>query len=183
MRIQSLLALACIGFAAARTECTQEDVDVYCLENHFCCATATGNEGICTPEFDGCANDFFHGYMQENGAPKNVTIASDDEEVVPRKRHNRGQWKEGGPIRKMVKKAKDFFAEHKKPLVIAAGVLAIYFIYTRFFAAPTTVAPKKTTASCTCTCKNNQQVIPASVEKIQYTLWNPPTVVEHEPLV
>ena len=82
----------------------------------------------------------------------------------------------------MVKKAKDFYAEHKKPIVMAAGILAIYFIYTRFFAAPTTVAPKKATA-CTCTCKNNQQVVPASVEKIQYTLWNPPTVVEHEPLV
>ena len=54
MRIQSLLALACVGFAAASiSECTQEDVSVYCPDNHFCCAAASGNEGTCTPVYQG----------------------------------------------------------------------------------------------------------------------------------
>ena len=183
MRIQSLLALACVGFAAASiSECTQEDVSVYCPDNHFCCAATSGNEGTCTPVYQGCGSTgFFYAYKQENQVDESINI--DDvttEEAVPEKRtrHNRGN--KGDKIHKMVQKAKEFVAAHQKPLAIAAGVLAIYFIYTRCFAAPSIVTPKKATA-CTCTCKN--KVVPASAEKIQYTLWNPPTVVEHQPLV
>jgi hypothetical protein len=64
--------------------------------------------------------------------------------------------------------------KHKHELTVAGLILAVVFLYRRFFMTP--AAPKEEEPKCTCTCGLKPV---SAVPTGAYALWNPP----QQPLV
>lgn len=98
----------------------------------------------------------------------------EEDELDPRGPPHRRRRGNHPPPPPFVRKTRRFIMKHKHELTVAALILAVVFLYRRFFMTP--VAPKEEEPKCTCTCGLKPV---ASVPTGAYALWNPP----QQPLV